>query len=29
MERHDYPALAETLHTATLPSGLRVMVLPR
>ena len=29
MERHDYPALAETLYTATLPSGLRVMVLPR
>ena len=29
MEIHSYPALAETLHTATLPSGLRVMVLPR
>jgi len=29
MERHEYPALAETLFTTTLPSGLRVMVLPR
>ena len=29
MEIHSYPALAETLHTAALPSGLRVMVLPR
>ena len=29
MEIHSYPSLAETLYTATLPSGLRVMVLPR
>jgi len=29
MQIHSYPALAETLCTATLPSGLRLMVLPR
>ena len=29
MDIHTYPALAETLYTTTLPSGLRVMVLPR
>ena len=29
MERSVFPALQEELYTATLASGLRVMVLPR